>query len=154
MVYRVQQLPFPGRNTNKTPDLYWRRMHMHLANKLAAAIVALGLATSPAFAADPTGTWQSTTGESRYKVTYCGDGTQLCAKLTWLRDDARTNENLPYLGAYVVKGAVPTGGDEWKGRVNYNGETFAGSVTMVSADAMTLKGCRGMFCQSMRFNRI
>ena len=127
---------------------------MHLVTRLAATVLALGLAVAPAFAADPTGTWQSTTGESRYKVSYCGDGTQLCAKLTWLRDDARTEENLPYLGAYVVKGAVPAGGNEWEGRVNYNGETFAGSVTMVSANAMTLKGCKGMFCQSMEFNRI
>lgn len=127
---------------------------MHLAKKLAVAAVALGLAITPSFAADPTGTWQSTTGESRYKVTYCGDGTQLCAKLTWLRDDAKTEENLPYLGAYVVKGAVPAGGNKWKGRVNYNGETYAGSVTMVSANAMTLKGCKGVFCKSMKFSRI
>lgn len=127
---------------------------MHLAKKLAAAVVALGLVITPAFAADPTGTWQTTTGESRYKVTYCGDGTQLCAKLTWLREDAKTEENLPYLGAYVVKGAVPAGGNKWKGSVNYNGETFAGSVTMVSTNAMTLKGCKGMFCQSLDFNRI
>lgn len=127
---------------------------MHLANKLAAAVVALGIAITPAFAAEPTGTWQSATGESRYKVTYCGDGTQLCAKLTWLREDARTEENLAYLGAYVVKGAVPAGGNRWKGSVSYNGETYAGSVTMVNPDSMTLKGCKGMFCQSMYFNRI
>jgi len=127
---------------------------MHLAKKLAVAVVALGLISTPALAADPTGTWQTTTGESRYKVSYCGDGTQLCAKLTWLRDDAKTNENLPYLGAYVVKGAVPAGGNKWKGSVSYNGETFAGSVTMVSSDSMTLKGCKGMFCQSMQFDRI
>lgn len=127
---------------------------MHLAKRLAAAVVALGLVATPAFAADPTGTWQTTTGESRYKVSYCGDGTQLCAKLTWLRDDAKTEENLAYLGAYVVKGAVPAGGNEWQGRVDYNGETFAGSVTMVGANAMTLRGCKGIFCQSMQFDRI
>lgn len=127
---------------------------MHLVKKLAVAVVALGLVSTPALAAEPIGTWQSTTGESRYKVTYCGDGTQLCAKLTWLREDAKTEENLPYLGAYVVKGAVPAGSNKWKGKVNYNGETFAGSVTMVSANAMTLKGCKGMFCQSMKFNRL
>lgn len=128
---------------------------MHLVTRIAAAVIALGLAATPALAADPTGTWQSATGESRYKVSYCGeDGNQLCARLTWLRADARTPENLPYLGAYVVKGAVPAGGDQWEGRVNYNGETFSGRVTMVSSDAMTLKGCKGMFCQSMEFNRI
>ena len=127
---------------------------MHLATKLAPAVLALGLAATPALAADPTGIWQTTGGESRYKVSYCGDGTQLCARLTWLRDDARTEENLPYLGTYVVRGAVPASSNKWTGRVEYNGETFAGSVTLVDADAMMLKGCKGMFCQSMRFTRV
>lgn len=129
---------------------------MHLAKNLAAVILALGLATAPALslAADPTGTWQSTSGESRYKVSYCGDGTQLCAKLTWLRDDAKTPENVALLGAYVVRGATPTGADQWQGMVRYEGDTFAGSVKMVSSDALKLSGCKGMFCKSMSFDRL
>ena len=127
---------------------------MHLAKSLAAAILCAGLAVAPAFAADPTGTWQSNTGESRYKVTYCGDGTQLCAKLTWLRDDARTAENLAYLNRYVVKGAVQSGENRWKGNVAYEGKVYDGQVTMVSNNAMKLKGCKGMFCKSMSFSRL
>ena len=127
---------------------------MHLAKPLTAALFSLGLMATPALAADPTGTWQTTTGESRYHVSYCGDGTQLCAKLTWLRDDARTADNTAYLNQYVVKGAVPTGDNSWKGQVAYDGDTFAGSVTMVSNDAMKLKGCKGLFCQSMNFVRL
>jgi uncharacterized protein (DUF2147 family) len=128
---------------------------MHLAKTLAAAVLAVGLAVTPAFsiAADPTGTWQSSTGESRYKVSYCGSGKQLCAKLTWLRDDAKTEGNLAYLGRYVVKGAVPTGENSWEGQVAYEGDMYAGSVTMVSANALKLKGCQGMFCKSMSFVR-
>ena len=126
---------------------------MHLAKSLAIALTALGLATAPAAAADPTGTWQSTTGESRYRVTYCGDGTQLCAKLTWLREDARTKENLALLNRYVVKGAVPTGSDSWEGKLAYEGDVFAGRVTMVSNNQMSLKGCQGIFCKSMNFTR-
>lgn len=127
---------------------------MHLAKKLAVGLIAAGLSITPALAADPTGTWQSTSGESRYSVSYCGDGTQLCAKLTWLRQDARTAENLAYLDRYVVKGAVPTGGNSWKGRVAYEGDVYAGSVTLVSENAMKLKGCKGIFCQSMSFTRL
>ena len=108
---------------------------------------------APAFAADPTGNWQSTSGESRYNVSYCGDGTQLCAKLTWLREDARTQENLPYLNRYVVKGAVATGKNRWEGKLAYAGDVYSGRVTMVSANAMKLKGCKGVFCQSMNFVR-
>lgn len=127
---------------------------MHLAKTLAAGLFAAFLAIGPAQAADPTGTWQSTTGESRYNVSYCGDGTQLCAKLTWLREDARTAENLAYLNRYVVKGAVPAGDNSWKGRVAYEGDVFAGSVTLVSDDSMRMRGCKGIFCQSMSFSRL
>ena len=127
---------------------------MQLFNKLALAVLATGLAAGPALAADPTGTWQSASGESRYHVSYCGDGAELCAKLTWLREDARTAENLAYLNRYVVIGAVASGDNQWKGHVRYDGDTFAGSVTMVSADALSLRGCKGMFCQTMDFTRL
>lgn len=126
---------------------------MHVAKPLVAALLSIGLMATPALAADPTGTWQSTTGESRYAVSYCGDGGQLCAKLTWLREDARTAENLAYLNRNVVQ-AVPAGENSWKGKVAYDGDVYSGSLTMVSADALKLKGCKGMFCQSMSFVRL
>lgn len=127
---------------------------MQLFKTLVPAAFAAGLMASPALAADPTGTWQTATGESRYTVAYCGDGTQLCAKLTWLREDARTSQNLAYLNDYVVTGAVPVADNQWTGRVRYDGDTFTGSVTMVSSDALTLKGCKGMFCQTLDFVRL
>ena len=127
---------------------------MQLFSKLAFAAFATGLMAAPALAADPTGTWQTATGESRYKVSYCGDGTQLCAMLTWLREDARTNENLAYLNDYVVTGAVPAGENEWTGRVRYDGDTFVGSVTLMSDNSLKLRGCKGMFCQTMDFVRL
>ena len=127
---------------------------MHLAKKFATAALVLGLAVTPALAADPTGTWQSTTGESRYKVSFCGEGGQLCAQLTWLRDDAKTPETLPYLGKHVLQGAKPTAANRRKGALSYNGDTYKGSVTMVDANALTLKGCDGIFCKSMNFVRI
>ena len=128
---------------------------MHLATKLAAAVLATICATAPlaALASDPTGTWQTTTGESRYKVSLCGDGTQLCAKLVWLRDDAKTAENLAYLNRFVVKGAAPASDDKWKGQVNYAGETFAGTLTMTGSDSLKLNGCQGMFCKTVRLSR-
>ena len=129
---------------------------MHLAIKIAAAVLATICATAPvlATAADPTGTWQTSTGESRYTVSYCGDGTQLCAKLIWLRKDARTEENLPYLNHYVVKGAVAADENEWQGVVNYAGESFEGSLTMTDADSLKLNGCKGVFCKTMKLSRI
>lgn len=130
---------------------------MHLGKKLAVGILAAALGTAPvlsAIAADPTGTWQTTTGESRYRVSYCGDGAQLCAKLTWLRADARTQDNLAYLNRYVVKGAVATADNKWEGQLNYAGDSYDGSLTMTGANSMKLSGCKGMFCKTMSFSRI
>ena len=127
---------------------------MHLAKSLAVALVAAGIMTTPTLAADPTGSWQLSTGESRYEISYCGDGTQLCAKLTWLREDARTAENLAYLNRFVVKGAVPTGENSWQGVVAYEGDTYDGKVVLTGGDRLSLKGCQGMFCKSMNLQRL
>lgn len=134
------------------------------ARKIAAAAMALTLGAAPALAADiikasapakiatPVGNWQTAQGDARFKVSLCGDGTQLCAKLTWLRQDARSEENLRYLNKYVVEGAQAVQANKWRGKVNYNGETISGSVTLVG-DVMSLQGCKGLFCQSMEFQR-
>jgi uncharacterized protein (DUF2147 family) len=127
---------------------------MHLTKRLVPALLALAFATAPALAADPTGVWQSADGEAQYKVTYCGDGTQLCARLTWLSDEARTEANLAYLNRLVVQGAVPVEDGEWAGALNYEGDTYEGRVRLLSDNALTLRGCKGMLCQVMNFERI
>lgn len=122
--------------------------------KLALTLVIVA-AAAPAMAADlnPVGNWEVTTGEARYKVTNCG-GEKLCAKLTWLRADARTPANLKLINTYVVKGAAATKTNKWAGEVIFEGQSYDGSVTMVSADTLRLKGCSGILCQSFEFNRI
>jgi uncharacterized protein (DUF2147 family) len=128
---------------------------MTFAKTVAAAVLALCVAT-PAFAQDltPVGTWQTATGESRYAVSYCGDGTQLCARLTWLRKDARKPENVAMLNQLVVNGAEPVAANKWRGMVRYEGNTVSGSVTMLSADRMKLQGCQFIACKNVEFVRI
>ena len=120
----------------------------------ALALVA-GLG-SPAFGGDltPVGTWQTEGGESRYVVSLCGDGTQLCATLTWLRADARTPENLALLNEMVVEGARPTASNKWRGTLHHDGQTVSGSVTLVDEDKMTLSGCKLIACQQVDFVRV
>jgi uncharacterized protein (DUF2147 family) len=121
-----------------------------------AAALACGLFISPAFAADlsPVGQWEVTTGESRYRITNCGEGGQeLCAKLTWLRDDAKTDENIALLNRTVVRGA-PAEVNKWKGTVVYDGENYDATVTLVSEDSMRVNGCSGVFCRSFELNRL
>lgn len=121
----------------------------------AALVLAIGLA-APAAAQDlsPEGTWQTTTGESRYAVSLCGDGTELCAKLTWLRDDAKTPENLALLNKLVVQGAKEVEENKWRGTVKYDGHSVDGSVTLVSADQMQLSGCQLVACKKVDFVRL
>jgi uncharacterized protein (DUF2147 family) len=121
-----------------------------------AATVFAALSITPALAAgtSPVGNWQVTTGEARYTVTSCGGGQQLCARLTWLRSDARTDENLALLNRYVVKGAQPSGANTWAGNVVFNGHSYDGTMKMVSKNFMTLKGCSGILCQTYEFTRI
>ncbi|OEO32170.1 hypothetical protein VW23_012875 [Devosia insulae DS-56] len=122
---------------------------------IATAIVATALAIAPAFAAQsPAGTWQTVSGESRFEVTLCGDGTELCAKLVWLRDDARTAENLSYLDSYVLKGAKRALENKWRGSAEYMGEVVKGTLTLVDGDTMTINGCKGALCQKFELTRI
>jgi uncharacterized protein (DUF2147 family) len=126
-----------------------------IAKTFAAAFTA-ALIAAPALAGNipsPAGEWETVGGESRYTIEMCGDGTDLCATLTWLREDARTPENLPFLNKQVVqaKQATPA---KWKGKLVYDGQTYDGAVTIINANTLRLAGCVGPACESMMFNRI
>lgn len=128
-----------------------------LFTKFAAAALAIGLAVVPAFAgsmASPVGTWQYETGETRFKVEFCGDGTQLCATLVWLRDDVRTPENMALMNKRVINEADMARPMKWTGEVAYNGGVYAGNITMIDANTLRIAGCAGIACEHMIFTRI
>ena len=102
----------------------------------------------------PVGSWEVTSGEARYRVTTCGDTGELCAKLIWLRDDERTEENLAVLNKYIVRGAEQIDANEWAGNVVFDGKAYDGTMTLKSTNYMTLKGCSGIFCQTYQLTRI
>ena len=123
----------------------------------AACFAAMSTAPSLALAAtgpSPVGQWLVTSGEARYSVTSCGEGGQLCARLVWLRADARTAENLALLNRYVVRGAQPVGNGRWSGDVTFNGHSYSGTMRLISKNFMTLRGCSGMLCQTYEFTRV
>jgi uncharacterized protein (DUF2147 family) len=117
----------------------------------AFAILSIGPSLA-ASATSPVGQWQVTTGEARYTVTSCGAG--LCARLVWLRSDARTKDNLALMNKYVVRGAQPAGNGTWTGNLTMNGNNYVGTMQLVSKNYMTLKGCSGILCQTYEFTRI
>lgn len=126
--------------------------------KWIAAACFAALSVGPTFAiagsASPVGQWQVTTGEARYAVSSCGGHGQLCAKLVWLRSDARTEDNVALLNQYVVRGAQPAGAGQWAGNVVLNGHSYKGTMQLLSNDLMTLKGCSGMLCKTYEFTRV
>ena len=129
---------------------------MFSVTRLAMAALFLGFIT-PALAAgnnSPAGSWQSTDGSARVRVTLCGDGTQLCAKLTGLSGEARTSDNLQLLNTYVVSGARQSTDGEWRGTIHFNGQTAEAHITMVSASSITVSGCQMGMCKTFAFRRI
>jgi uncharacterized protein (DUF2147 family) len=123
--------------------------------KITAAASTLGFLIAPAFAGDvgsPEGAWQVTSGESQYEVAMCDDGTALCATLVWLREDARSPENPGYLNKQVVH-AEMSQPMTWEGQVTYEGDTYAGYVTMVG-HSLQMTGCKAILCKSMIFERV
>jgi uncharacterized protein (DUF2147 family) len=126
------------------------------ARLLAVALLLAVPGAAPVLAGDvasPVGQWEVSTGESRYRISYCGDEQELCAVLTWLREDARTKNNVALLNDYVVRGAEHDGGASWKGEVTFDGNTYDASMTMVSDDVMKVNSCAGLLCQSYELRR-
>jgi uncharacterized protein (DUF2147 family) len=124
--------------------------------KRALALTLAGAMALPAVAAgvSPEGVWQSATGESRYRVDMCGDGTQLCAKLIWLSDDPVNNGSERYLNTYLIEGAEQIAANRWAGAVHAKGQTLSGTVTLRDADTIDLRGCLlVVFCKSFVLNR-
>lgn len=101
---------------------------------------------------DPVGEWEVESGEARYRINYCGEK-QICAILTWLREDARTAENLAMLNSRVGRGENSEGGRSWDGEVRFNGQTYSASMTLLSNDVMRVNGCTGVLCRSYELRR-
>ncbi|MBN9310697.1 MAG: DUF2147 domain-containing protein [Devosia sp.] len=125
---------------------------MHLATKIASAVLATMLATAPVYAvaADPTGTWQADDGKSRYKVTSCGDHA-LCARLIWLRD--KNDVNRQYLNQVIVQG-TQSAENKWTGTVKHAGDVYSGTMIMTGKDSLKVNGCQGVFCQTVNLSRV
>ncbi|RYI06322.1 MAG: DUF2147 domain-containing protein [Acetobacteraceae bacterium] len=119
-----------------------------------AAIALAGVTVAYADELNPSGQWEVSTGESRYRISLCGDGRELCAKLTWLRDDARTAENVALLNRYVVQKAKPDDPNTWVGTMQYDGTTYEATAKLLSSDAMELRSCSGVFCRSFTLHRL
>ncbi len=101
----------------------------------------------------PVGVWEADNKESRYQVTLCGDGTQLCAELVWIRPRDINRRNKPYLNTFVVYEAVRARPAEWKGDINIYGTTYGGSVKIINQNKLLLTGCIFVLCETFELYR-
>lgn len=137
-----------------------------LAAALALSTTALAI-SAPAFAQDVTGLWQTETNGGQVEIARCGNS--LCGKLVTsnhikaepaVKDiknkDAslrsRTLKNMQMLYDF-------TGGpSKWTGGKVYNaadGGTYSGTITLVSANELKLKGCIvAPLCKTEKWTRI
>lgn len=108
------------------------------------------LATAPASAADIIGTWQRADGNSRIRMTPCGDA--VCGSITWLK----SSDTPAKVGQRVFSG-LKQDGDGWSGSAfnPEDGKTYAGKAT-VSGATMVTKGCvlGGLICKSVSWSRV
>lgn len=119
---------------------------------LAGMLVVAGASLAQA---SPEGMWEIEMRDSRYSVELCGDGTQLCGTLVWLGNGADTPDNLPYLNTLLIDHAVASGPNEWRGDLHIYGQTAAGTITQVSDDQITLRGCAFLVvCKSYQLYRM
>lgn len=143
---------------------------IRIAKSAAAVALAVYLTTAGhSFAADPAGVWINREGDTKIRVTRCGEG--ICGAVAWLGDpnDAQgkpktdrhnsdaSKRGRRLMGLAVLIGMKPNGPDKWEGQI-YNaddGNTYKSYVTLANNNTMNVQGCvlGGLICKSMVWTR-
>ena len=133
---------------------------------LIAAALALSV-SAPAFAQDVTGLWQTQTNGGQVEISRCGNS--ICGKLV-NSDHIKTNPAMKDIknkdasqrdrtlkGMQMLWG-FSGGPDKWTGGKVYNandGGTYSGTITVISANSLKLKGCiMAPLCKTETWTRI
>jgi uncharacterized protein (DUF2147 family) len=115
----------------------------------AGAALAVVATTLPA-AADPSGTWLRSNGESRVRIAKCGDA--YCGTIVWLKN-TDGNAKVGQRVFYDMKGE----GNKFSGRAfnPEDGKTYSGSISL-NGRSMTTSGCvlGGMICRSVSWSKV
>ena len=122
-----------------------------------AAIAAVSLSTSIAFAGDPSGLWASEKSEDGkwIDVTIAPCGSQMCGTITKVHGIEDTSVE----GMLMIKGMNSYGDDRWD-----DGEIFAaddrkwydGKMKLVSNSTLEVSGCVafGIICRGQSWTRL
>ena len=128
-----------------------------------------GATTAEAQSAEAGGTWLTQAGDARVKISKCGGG--ICGHIVWLREPMDTATGKPatdnknpnpalakrsMIGLPLFSGMQPAGPNKWAGQI-YNaddGNTYASSVTVMSAETLRVEGCVGALCGGETWSRV
>ena len=138
---------------------------------VAAGALLAAVCLVPAHAEEPdmTGIWLSQNGRTKVKVVECGHA--LCGRIVWLKEpiDRRTGKprtdrlnpdpdmrDRPMLGLRVVLGLRPVGAGRWSGPIYHadEGMMVQVSLTAVSENIATMRGCIAILCKTERWTRV
>jgi uncharacterized protein (DUF2147 family) len=121
------------------------------------AVAVLGICAGQAVAApihSPAGIWITNGGESKYELTLCGDGDDLCAKMIWANDSELGQKLKPYLGTEMLVNAPRIANQVWRGKMNVQGNVVRGNIELRDANNIHIKGCNGAVCQTVELIRV
>ena len=103
----------------------------------------------------PAGIWEADDHDSRYEVSLCGDGTQICAKLIWINPAKLNERNVQYMDKYVIYLGNRVRPAEWRGEIDIYGTKVGGSVRVLGQDKLQVTGCAFLIlCEGFKLDRI
>jgi len=119
------------------------------------------LAATPLRAAPPVaGTWRNPAGSVEVAMAPCGP--RLCGTVVYAsdraRDDAARGGTDRLIGTQLFRGLEADGPGHWSGEVFVPdlGQTVAGTLALVDANALEVSGCviPGLVCQTQTWTRV
>ena len=101
------------------------------------------------------GLWEALELDARFDVSYCGDGTQICVKLVWIKPSVINQKNRTLLDTYVIYEGRSTSPLIWRGKLNVYEYTFDGKISVLEENKVAVQGCAFfIFCKSFTMDRI
>lgn len=129
------------------------------------ALLSAPFATLSADMADKVvGVWLRPQNGSHIKFYKCG--ASLCAKVAKVTDPSRKDVNnpnpklrtRPVVGVLIMNGAKKTNANSWEGKLysTDSGKTFNGTVTILDASSLQLRGCvfARLLCRNENWSRV